>query len=203
MATRCWSGTRCSAPPACPQACARSSRPPCAKPWATRKCSGACARSAATSSRATRAMRRNSCASSSNCGLAWCANMASSSAEASAPGGWDTHVHVFDAAVPARSGHYVPATHSLAQVAAIGAPHSRPRDWQALAELARAGAWIKLSGWYRLGAHPPYDELAPLLMRVGELFGERMVWGSDWPHTSLPDAPPYASLLQPVRAAFG
>jgi predicted TIM-barrel fold metal-dependent hydrolase len=30
-----------------------------------------------------------------------------------------------------------------------------------------------------------------------------MLWGSDWPHTSLPEAPPYASLLQPVRAAFG
>jgi predicted TIM-barrel fold metal-dependent hydrolase len=81
--------------------------------------------------------------------------------------------------------------------------HSTPQEWQAVHELARAGAWIKLSGWYRLDAQAPYSELVPLLWRAAELFGERMVWGSDWPHTSLAEAPPYASLLQPVRAAFG
>jgi predicted TIM-barrel fold metal-dependent hydrolase len=249
--------------------------------------------------------------------------MASSSVDVSRPAGWDTHVHVFDAAQPVRGGHYLPATRSLAQVEAIGAPHgigrfvlvqpsvygadnalllrtlerepgrhrgvvvleaevtdaqldamhalgvrgvrfnlvspvgngagalaslaprlaargwhvqwyaqshqllqlvelqrataltfvldhlagltphSPPGDWQAAAELARDGAWIKLSGWYRLEVREPYAELVPLLRRAAESFGERMVWGSDWPHTSLAEPPAYASLLQPVRAAFG
>lgn len=82
-------------------------------------------------------------------------------------------------------------------------PRSTRAEWDAAAQLARAGAWIKLSGWYRLDAREPYDQLVPLLRRAGESFGDRMVWGSDWPHTSLREAPPYASLLQPVRAAFG
>ncbi len=77
--------------------------------------------------------------------------------------------------------------------------------WTALRTLADAGAWIKLSGWYRLQAHAPYGALQPLVRRVAECFGEHMVWGSDWPHTSFaPQAlPAYASLWQPVVRALG
>jgi predicted TIM-barrel fold metal-dependent hydrolase len=91
----------------------------------------------------------------------------------------------------------------LAGVAA-GMPET-DRGWQALAELAAQGAWLKLSGWYRLGASDPYRELVPLIARTAGLFAQRMVWGSDWPHTSLPWQPEsrHASLLQPVRLALG
>lgn len=77
--------------------------------------------------------------------------------------------------------------------------------WTAAAALAEAGAWIKLSGWYRLGAVAPYAALQPNLERVAAMFGPRMVWGSDWPHTSFAadPLPPYDSTLQPVRAALG
>jgi predicted TIM-barrel fold metal-dependent hydrolase len=77
--------------------------------------------------------------------------------------------------------------------------------WLALEALAGAGAWIKLSGWYRLQAGAPYAELQPLVERTADVFGERMVWGSDWPHTSFaPGAlPPYDSLWQPVVRALG
>lgn len=77
--------------------------------------------------------------------------------------------------------------------------------WQALAQLAAGGAWVKLSGWYRLEAEPPYTALLPLVRRVATLFGDRLVWGSDWPHTSFaPDRlPPYDSLWQPVVQALG
>ena len=77
--------------------------------------------------------------------------------------------------------------------------------WDALASLAARGAWVKLSGWYRLGAAEPYEELLPIIRRVAALFGERLVWGSDWPHTSFaPDRQPrYASTWQPVVAALG
>lgn len=72
--------------------------------------------------------------------------------------------------------------------------------WQALDELAGRGAWVKLSGWYRLRSAAPYTALDRNIARVARLFAGRMVWGSDWPHTSFtPEAmPAYASTLEPV-----
>ena len=77
--------------------------------------------------------------------------------------------------------------------------------WQAAQALADGGAWIKLSGWYRLGASAPYAALEPAIRRVATMFGPRMVWGSDWPHTSFAAdrLPAYESNLEPVRAALG
>lgn len=80
-----------------------------------------------------------------------------------------------------------------------------PESWRALQQIADAGGWVKLSGWYRLGATEPYDALAPMLRRVAAIFGDRLVWGSDWPHTSLPraDRSRFGSLMGPVRQALG
>jgi len=76
--------------------------------------------------------------------------------------------------------------------------------WTALAALAAGGAWVKLSGWYRLGAKPPYAAMHGPIRRVAALFGERAVWGSDWPHTSIDPAidTPYDSLWRPVIEAL-
>jgi predicted TIM-barrel fold metal-dependent hydrolase len=77
--------------------------------------------------------------------------------------------------------------------------------WAALQALQAQGAWVKLSGWYRLGAQAPYAALVPTIARVGALFGPRLVWGSDWPHTAFAEEarPPYASTWQPVVDALG
>jgi predicted TIM-barrel fold metal-dependent hydrolase len=81
--------------------------------------------------------------------------------------------------------------------------------WAAAQALADGGAWIKLSGWYRLKAIAPngtdYAALHPTIQRAAAMFGRHMVWGSDWPHTSFaPDKlPSYESNLQPVRTALG
>jgi predicted TIM-barrel fold metal-dependent hydrolase len=77
--------------------------------------------------------------------------------------------------------------------------------WGALASLAAQGAWVKLSGWYRLKAAPPYASLHAHIERVAHLFGERLLWASDWPHTSFAAgaAPPYASQWQPVVDVLG
>jgi predicted TIM-barrel fold metal-dependent hydrolase len=82
----------------------------------------------------------------------------------------------------------------------VGLAQNAPA-WAAAQALAEAGAWIKLSGWYRLGANAPYAELKPALERATTLFGPRCVWGSDWPHTSFaPDAlPAYETLWEPLR----
>ncbi len=77
--------------------------------------------------------------------------------------------------------------------------------WSALRALAEAGAWVKLSGWYRLGDSAPYARLRPQIQRVAALFGAHLVWGSDWPHTAFASdtMPAYASLWQPVVDALG
>ena len=76
--------------------------------------------------------------------------------------------------------------------------------WAAAQALADGGAWIKLSGWYRLGSTAPYAALGPNIRRAAALFGPHMVWGSDWPHTSFdPDRlPAYGSTLAPVLASL-
>ncbi|MBL8344188.1 MAG: amidohydrolase family protein, partial [Rubrivivax sp.] len=75
--------------------------------------------------------------------------------------------------------------------------------WTELQALADLGAWVKLSGWYRLGASEPYAALGPHIRRVAAMFGERCVWGSDWPHKAFaPQAlPSYASTWRPVVQA--
>jgi predicted TIM-barrel fold metal-dependent hydrolase len=52
--------------------------------------------------------------------------------------------------------------------------------------LGRGRSWVKLSGLYRLGGAAAADQGAslPFLHRLGVEARERLVWGSDWPHTS-------------------
>jgi predicted TIM-barrel fold metal-dependent hydrolase len=77
--------------------------------------------------------------------------------------------------------------------------------WDALRALAAQGAWVKLSGWYRLNASAPYEALRTRILRVACEMQGRLVWGSDWPHTAFtPDAlPAYDSVWQPVADALG
>ena len=59
------------------------------------------------------------------------------------------------------------------------------------------GWWVKLSGIYRLSERAPdyadADSLACALLEASE---ERMLWGSDWPHVALEQAPDTCSLLE-------
>jgi predicted TIM-barrel fold metal-dependent hydrolase len=77
--------------------------------------------------------------------------------------------------------------------------------WPALAALAGAGAWIKLSGWYRLQAAAPYTAVHGPLRRAAALFGRCAVWGSDWPHTRFASTAelPYTATWQPVPEVLG
>lgn len=77
--------------------------------------------------------------------------------------------------------------------------------WQAVDELAAGGAWLKLSGWYRLASTAPHADLVPTIRRLAERFGDRLVWGSDWPHTLFApqDMPPYAATWAPVVESLG
>lgn len=94
----------------------------------------------------------------------------------------------------------------LDHLAGIG-PDTAADDpaWRTLESLGDQGAWVKLSGWYRCGMQEPYPPALPLIRRLHAMFGARLVWGSDWPHTFFaPDAmPTYASTWQPIADALG
>ena len=81
--------------------------------------------------------------------------------------------------------------------------------WGGLQALADQGAWIKLSGWYRLGASAPYQPLDDTIAAAAAMFGTRCVWGSDWPHTHFLEpgceqpAPAYVQTWLPVLRALG
>ncbi|HUN45905.1 MAG TPA: amidohydrolase family protein [Stellaceae bacterium] len=67
--------------------------------------------------------------------------------------------------------------------------------------LRRAPVWIKLSAPYRLSGvaldtRPPAEWLAALL----DAAGDRCVWGSDWPHTPLPNLHRGAAVPAAYRA---
>lgn len=121
--------------------------------------------------------------------------------------GWHVQVYASPAALPqvvrwqAASGLRFVLDH----LAGMTAAHADDAvAWEALRRLAEAGAWIKLSAWYRLQAVQPYDALDLIIARVAGLFEGRMVWGSDWPHTSFaPESlPTYASVMEPVGRAL-
>jgi predicted TIM-barrel fold metal-dependent hydrolase len=78
------------------------------------------------------------------------------------------------------------------------APQRMPAE---LIELLRAGrCWVKLSAPYRVSAVPfPHEDLQPLLRMLLGANPDRLVWGSDWPHTeqqvTVPQAADLAGLL--------
>lgn len=57
--------------------------------------------------------------------------------------------------------------------------------FQELLRLVAEGAWVKLSGAYRLSVEgAPYRDTIPLARALAEVAPERCVWGSDWPNVS-------------------
>lgn len=72
-----------------------------------------------------------------------------------------------------------------------------------LLELGLSGrVWMKISGIYRLGASPEQNmtfarEAMPLLTQA---FGkQRLVWGSDWPHTQYERQMTYGTAVEQLR----
>ncbi|MCR4265168.1 amidohydrolase [Nitratireductor sp. ZSWI3] len=64
--------------------------------------------------------------------------------------------------------------------------------FQALLRLLdRPSIWCKVSGSERISRqNPPYDDAVPFARAIVERFGERVLWGTDWPHPNFRDAPP-------------
>jgi 2-pyrone-4,6-dicarboxylate lactonase len=60
-------------------------------------------------------------------------------------------------------------------------------SFQAILRLVKGGrCWIKLSAPYRMGTlEAPYDDVTPFAQALIAANPDRMVWASDWPHTTL------------------
>lgn len=73
---------------------------------------------------------------------------------------------------------------------------------EALQRLLDGGrAYVKLSAPYRLSRQPHYPGFAQLVARLVASHPERLLWGSDWPHTELFEAMPEDGAL--VEATLG
>jgi predicted TIM-barrel fold metal-dependent hydrolase len=60
--------------------------------------------------------------------------------------------------------------------------------FRALIRLLESGrCWVKLSGSYRITRemHAPYADVRPMAESLIRAAPERVVWGSDWPHTAI------------------
>jgi len=78
--------------------------------------------------------------------------------------------------------------------------------FQLLLELARRDSiWVKLSGVDRLTRYPGrYHDVLPFAHRLLEVASDRLIWGSDWPHTGVfgPDQMPDDGALIDLLAAL-
>lgn len=64
-----------------------------------------------------------------------------------------------------------------------GTAHAEAR--KTLVQLVSDGAWVKLSGAFRVSHQAAsYSDVMPLVQTLVDVGPDRCVWGSDWPHVS-------------------
>jgi len=72
-----------------------------------------------------------------------------------------------------------------------------------LARLRSGACWVKLSAPYRVSAQPsPHADLTGLVRALADANRERVLWGSDWPHTELRAGTPEAAALAALVHAW-
>jgi len=117
--------------------------------------------------------------------------------------GWHLQVHIDLARDPATLGPLCEKAGVPVVVDHMGklAPSTRTH---ALIDLLKVGAcWVKLSAPYRVSALPsPHADLSGLVQALVEANAERVLWGSDWPHTELHDGTPAAAALAALVHAW-
>lgn len=78
------------------------------------------------------------------------------------------------------------------------------RDFRALLALMDDERfWVKVSGMDRITRQgPPYEDAQPFAWRLVDEFGDRVVWGNDWPHPNhagpLPDEQQLVDLIAAI-----
>jgi predicted TIM-barrel fold metal-dependent hydrolase len=73
------------------------------------------------------------------------------------------------------------------------APSATNGALNALLKLLQSGkVWVKISGAYRIADDPNDAAIGPLARKLCAANSQRIVWGSDWPHTPKHDARKHA-----------
>jgi predicted TIM-barrel fold metal-dependent hydrolase len=107
--------------------------------------------------------------------------------------GWFVELHFEGAAIPGLRKwlEAIPATVVIDHMGRVEVAAGVDQEpFAILCELMkRKNFWVKISGADRLTKKgPPYDDVAPFARRMFEVAPDRVIWGSDWPHTGVFDA---------------
>ncbi len=113
---------------------------------------------------------------------AWCGDL-----------GWQVELHMApdDLARLAERMRRLPAPVVIDHMGRIDPSQGLAQEpFQVLLDLVREEhVWVKLSGADRLTGHgPPYADVVPFAQALIAAAPERMIWGSDWPHSAYFDA---------------
>jgi predicted TIM-barrel fold metal-dependent hydrolase len=68
--------------------------------------------------------------------------------------------------------------------------------------LEQPNAWAKISGGDRLSAGPPFLDAVPYAQALLERAPDRLVWGTDWPHSNIRTAMPNDGELADLLSAY-
>lgn len=124
-----------------------------------------------------------------------------------APLGWHLQIHgdpslLTDLAAPLKRS---PVPVVIDHIGRIDAAQGRDHhDFQALrALLDDERFWVKVSGMDRISRlGPPYDDAQPLARELVSDYGDRVLWGNDWPHPNhagpLPDEDQLVALISAI-----
>ena len=124
--------------------------------------------------------------------------------------GWFVELHFEGAAIAGLFSwlQSIPATLVLDHIGRIDTAQGLEQEpFGLLCELMqRKNVWTKVSGADRLTKQEaPYDDVAPFARRLAEIAPDRLLWGSDWPHTGVFDAakmPDDGELLDALHGFF-
>jgi 2-pyrone-4,6-dicarboxylate lactonase len=119
--------------------------------------------------------------------------------------GWHLQIHLEGARIaelsPALARSPVPVVidHMGRVDASQGVAH--PHFRALLRLLEHPHVWVKVSGSERISRQrSPWPDAAPFARQLVREFGERVVWGSDWPHPNLAEVPDDGELVDLIAA---
>ena len=76
------------------------------------------------------------------------------------------------------------------------------KGFEALLRLLESeNAWVKVSGADRVTRDGRYEDAIPVMQQLIAAAPDRMVWGTDWPHTG--ERPPLAEGEDPITVPYG
>ena len=116
-------------------------------------------------------------------------------AERAAKRGWHLLLHVDGRSLLqyAKFFETLPSTFIVDHMGRIdGAAGVQQPAFQALLELLKLDrCWVKISGADRITQRtaPPFDDVTPFARALVAAAPDRVLWGTDWPHTNMPRIP--------------